>query len=111
MEVEELRKRLEELKQTVLRDFDETVKTYRRRVEELFERAKTNLDVRAELASLDALPWKPYRSGRGAWIFSDAAPELLKRLQTAPNKTIEIGGYRYRLQADGKFIARYPVGR
>ena len=111
MKTEEFKNRLEELKQAVLKDFDELVRAYRKRLEVLFERAETNLNVRAELASLDALPWKPYRSGSGEWIFADKAPRLRERLRATPNNTLEFGGYRYRLRANGTFIARYPIGR
>ena len=105
---EKLSGRLEEVKRAVLKEFDELVKAYRRRVVELFEKVERNLEVRQELAGLDSLPWKPYRSGSGEWIFADRAPELLKRLKASPSHMVEIGDYRYRLQANGRFIARYP---
>ena len=108
MTTEEFKNRLEELKQAILKELEEVYGGHRARVEELFKAAEANLDVRLELSQLDALPWKPYRSGSGEWIFADRAPELLQRLKASPSRMVEIGDYRYRLQANGKFIARYP---
>ncbi|RLI28965.1 hypothetical protein DRO58_00945 [Candidatus Bathyarchaeota archaeon] len=109
MEVEELRKRLEELRTAILKDLDDAYKSYRGKVEQVFRKAIANLEIRVELAGLDSLPWKPYRSGRGAWIFADEAPGLLERLKASHNNTLELGGYRYRLQGGGRFIGRYKV--
>ena len=40
--------------------------------------------------ALEELPWKPYRSGSGAWIFSDIEDSAAKRLREAPKDCIVI---------------------
>ncbi|MBS7610377.1 hypothetical protein KEJ19_07470, partial [Candidatus Bathyarchaeota archaeon] len=72
---------------------------------------RTKEDANGNSPSLKGLPWKPYRKGEGAWIFSNLpeASELKACLEKAPGKTLTIGGFRYRLQGDDRFIARYPL--
>lgn len=63
------------------------------------------------LEGLEELPWKPYKSGKGFWIFSNlpGASNLKACLLKAQGKTMVIGGFRYRPQGDAdRFIARYP---
>ncbi|MEM2927055.1 MAG: hypothetical protein QXO94_06305 [Candidatus Bathyarchaeia archaeon] len=63
------------------------------------------------LEGLEGLPWKPYKSGKGFWIFSNlpGASALKECLEKAPGKTLVLGGFRYRLQGEAdRFIARYP---
>jgi hypothetical protein len=61
--------------------------------------------------ALDGLPWTPYKSGKGAWIFSNLADPRANQLREAlmRNKgTIELYGVKYRFSGpDQKFIARY----
>jgi hypothetical protein len=61
---------------------------------------------------LDTLPWKPYASGKGEWVFAntDGAAVLREELSHADKKTLTIGKNRYRLSGtDDKFIGRTPV--
>jgi hypothetical protein len=62
---------------------------------------------------LSALPWREYENNRGHWIFSNTpgAEKLLADLKAAKNSALTLEGYRYRIQGDGKFIARYPAGK
>ena len=99
--------KLEEFKAAVLKAAEEAYRAYVNRLEELFK----TLEVAEEKPSrLEQLPWRSYRSGRGEWIFVNAkgAEWLVERLKATPDKTVVMGGYRYRLQGDDRFIARYP---
>jgi hypothetical protein len=61
---------------------------------------------------LDTLPWKPYASGKGEWVFAntDGAAVLREELSHADKKTLTIGKNRYRLSGtDDKFIGRTPI--
>lgn len=66
---------------------------------------------------LDALPWKKYASGKGAWVFSrqqDGSPSkdpVIGRLaaKLAKEGALTIHGRKYSLGGDsGQFLARYP---
>jgi hypothetical protein len=52
--------------------------------------------------------WTGFQSGKGAWIKSDAAPQLRDALSRAEGKTLVVGSYRYKLSGDtGQFINRF----
>ena len=57
---------------------------------------------------LMALPWRPYQSGMGEWVFADQAPEsLVKRLEQEGQ--IQIGEYVYALRTGSggkRFVSR-----
>lgn len=60
---------------------------------------------------LDHLPFKSFNKGVGGWIFSNIpeAGALAEALRRAPQKTLAIGAYRYRLSGDDdRFIQRFP---
>jgi len=66
----------------------------------------------APAPSLNALGWKPFRTGReGGWVFSNR-PEvkaLVDRLKTAKDKTLIEGPWRFRLSGEGdRFLQRFP---
>jgi hypothetical protein len=60
---------------------------------------------------LAALPWKPYQSGRGEWVFADQAPKaLVERLEREGQ--VELGGYVYSLREGSmgkRFVSRRPA--
>jgi hypothetical protein len=60
---------------------------------------------------LAALPWKPYQSGNGEWVFADRAPKaLVERLEREGQ--VELGGYVYSLREGSmgkKFVSRRPA--
>jgi hypothetical protein len=60
---------------------------------------------------LAALPWKPYQSGKGEWIFADKAPKaLVERLEREGQ--VELGGYVYTLREGSmgkRFVSRRPA--
>jgi hypothetical protein len=62
---------------------------------------------------LAALPWKPYQSGQGEWIFADQAPKaLVERLEKEGQ--VELGGYVYSLREGSmgkKFVSRRPASQ
>jgi hypothetical protein len=61
--------------------------------------------------ALNELPWTPYKSGKGAWIFSNLADpraNQLREVLTRNKGTIELYGVKYRFSGpDQKFISRY----
>jgi len=65
-------------------------------------------------AYLDGLPWTPFDSGGGSWIFAnvEGAEALADEIRKA-NAPIVIGSYRYKITRgrDGKreFVNRFPV--
>jgi len=73
--------------------------------------------------ALEALEWRPAKSGKGEWIFildregkvedAFARPplrEFLERVKAAPAETgLVLGGFRYRLNE--KFLHRWPLKR
>jgi len=68
-------------------------------------------EVKLDSAKLDSLPWKPYSSGTGAWIFADTkgAEELWAALRQRPTYgRIELEGWTYRLShgENRDFISR-----
>jgi hypothetical protein len=62
---------------------------------------------------LAALPWKPYQSGKGEWVFADRAPKaLVERLKREGQ--VELGGYVYSLREGSmgkKFVSRRPASQ
>ena len=63
--------------------------------------------------ALDQLPWQPFKSGKGEWIFANAkgpvVEALLSRLDQGGGKA-DLEGYHYKFSAsDQKFINRFPV--
>lgn len=69
-------------------------------------------EVELPQEALDGLPWKPYKSGKGEWIFSDLEDPTAKKLREALASNqgrIELHGFRYRFSGrDDRFISRYP---
>ena len=63
-------------------------------------------------SDLEKLPWKPFSSGNGSWIFSNLDNEIAKTLVELLKKyggKIEIGNYVYRFSGENnRFISRYP---
>jgi len=55
------------------------------------------------LPELDELPWKPFKTGNGDWIFSDRSTLLRDYIKQGHSI---IGGYRYWLYGNNKFIGR-----
>ncbi len=85
-----------------------------KRVLGLFEqRSVGSQEVAFTEDDLNALPWRPYQSGRGEWVFEDEAPKrLVERLRE--EREVEIGGYVYALKEGtrGKrFVSRRPADR
>jgi len=73
--------------------------------EELPPEAKAQLSLDSE--ALDKLSWTTFKNGKGAWTFSDKAPDLKKALLECGS--IQIGSFQYKLSGDqNKFITRYP---
>jgi hypothetical protein len=62
---------------------------------------------------LAALPWKPYQSGNGEWVFADQAPEaLVERLEKEGQ--VELGGYVYSIREGSmgkRFVSRRPASQ
>jgi hypothetical protein len=68
--------------------------------------AETTLPTEEDL---DSLPWRPYPSGRGEWVYQDEAPEALVERLRQEGKPVMIGRYLYSLRVGntGKtFISR-----
>jgi hypothetical protein len=58
---------------------------------------------------LDSLPWRPYPSGRGEWVYQDEAPEALVERLRQEGRPVMIGRYLYSLRVGntGKtFVSR-----
>lgn len=73
--------------------------------EELSPEAKAQLSLDPE--ALNKLSWTTFKNGKGAWTFSDKAPDLTKAL--LERGSIQIGSFQYKLSGDqNKFITRYP---
>ena len=62
--------------------------------------------------ALDGLPWKPYKSGSGDWIFSNLENLVAQSLRKALIKNhgrMKLHDVTYRFSGDdNKFISRYP---
>ena len=62
--------------------------------------------------TVESLPWKPYQSGNGGWIFTDLAEdnpvarELKEAIERSPKGQLELGPYVYRISGEGRFIGR-----
>jgi len=57
------------------------------------------------------LEWKPFKDKPGHWTFSKSNPLLRDTLLAAPNKTLEHGGFKYRLSGEqDMFLQRLPAG-
>ena len=55
--------------------------------------------------------WRPFKDKAGHWTFSKSNPLLRDTLLAAPNKTLEHGGFKYRLSGEqDMFIQRFAVG-
>lgn len=60
--------------------------------------------------NVESLPWTDFKNKKGAWIFSKKveAKSLLEKLKQRPDKTLEIGDYKYTISGDqGQFISRF----
>jgi hypothetical protein len=66
----------------------------------------------SDAANLDAIQWRPFKSGnKGEWTYSDApvAQQLVARLKAVKDKKLTIAGWHYRLSGDGdRFLQRFP---
>ena len=60
---------------------------------------------------LKNLPWKQWKNGGGAWIFTDEAPSKLANRIEENGGSLRIGGYIYQLRCEDKFIVRFPAKR
>lgn len=57
------------------------------------------------------MEWKPFKDKPGHWAFSKSNPLLRDTLLAAPNKTLEHGGFKYRLSGEqDMFLQRFPAG-
>ena len=69
-------------------------------------------EVELPKEALDGLPWKPYKSGKGSWIFSnleDATAKKLREYLAKNQEQMELHGVKYRFSGqDNKFISRFP---
>jgi len=55
--------------------------------------------------------WKPFKDKPGHWTFSKSNPLLRDTLLLAPNKTLEHGGFKYRLSGEqDMFLQRFSIG-
>jgi len=73
--------------------------------EELPPEVKAQLSLDSD--ALNKLSWIIFKNGKGAWTFSDKAPDLKKAL--LERGSIQIGSFQYKLSGDqNKFITRYP---
>jgi hypothetical protein len=67
--------------------------------------------------SISGLPpysvkWTPFTKGTGLWTFANdpAVKDLVMKLASAKNKTLEEDGFRYRLSGDGdRFLQAFPT--
>ena len=83
-----------------------------------FQRANTLPVAGANLPRQPVIPgvevkmeWKPFKDKAGHWTFSKSNPLLRDTLLAAPNKTLEHGGFKYRLSGEqDMFIQRFPAG-
>lgn len=68
-------------------------------------------EVELPKEALESLPWKPYKSGSGEWIFSNLEDPTAKSLREAlakNNGRVKLHGVTYRFSSqDNKFISRY----
>ena len=68
-------------------------------------------EVELPKEALDGLPWKPYKSGKGSWIFSNLDDPVAKKLREFLVKNqgkLELHGAKYRFSGqEDKFISRY----
>lgn len=101
----------------------ETVKVIRERLSEIIadldrmEDALKNAppgaieEVELPKEALEGLPWKPYKSGKGSWIFSNLEDPVAKKLREALAKNqgkLELHGAKYRFSGqEQKFISRF----
>jgi hypothetical protein len=86
---------------------------YLEQLRELLVASSAAPAVEPSEADLDNLPWRPYSSGRGEWIYRDEAPEALVARLEREGKGVVIGKYVYSLRsgATGKvFVSRREVG-
>ena len=83
------------------------------KMEEALQNAPPGAIEEVELPkeALDGLPWKPYKSGNGEWIFSNLENLIVQSLRNAlakNNGSIKLHGTTYRFSGDdNKFISRY----
>jgi hypothetical protein len=100
-------------REDVLRFVEERIEQLRRELQ-IYEELR-NILMRGEApvepteADLDSLPWRPYQSGTGEWVYQDEAPEALVERLRREGKPVRIGKYLYSLRvgATGKtFVSR-----
>jgi len=61
----------------------------------------------ARAEDIEQLGWKPFRNGKGEWIFKKFAPSLARMIELRGR--VDLNGYEYRISAD-KFINRRRTG-
>lgn len=82
-------------------------------VERLLLRPSKNTNERISLSkeTLDRLPWKLFKSGKGSWIYRDLpnpTAQLLVRLLVANGGSTELHGITYKFSGpNNKFISRF----
>ena len=95
--------KVREILQTALSELDAIEKHWR----------ETPPEAKLDVDKLRALPWTPYKNGKGAWLLwgrVEEAKVLKEALERAPDKTVVVGGFGYRLQGDRlQFISRFSA--
>jgi hypothetical protein len=82
-------------REDVLRFVEERIEQLRRELQ-IYEELR-NILMRGEApvepteADLDSLPWRPYQSGTGEWVYQDEAPEALVERLRREGKPVRIG--------------------
>ena len=98
--------KVKEVLQTALKE----VENLERQLAETEPKALGEIELTAE--ALNSLPWKPYQTGKGAWIFSNLdnpAVATLRNLLEKAGGRLELHGFIYRFSgSDRRFIARRP---
>lgn len=67
-------------------------------------------------ADIEALPWTPYKSGKGSWIFANldnpAAEKLCQLVEMTANGRLELFNHVYKFSGqDHAFISRFPKSK
>jgi len=95
--------KIREILQTALDELDAIERRWR----------EMPLEAKLDADRLEALPWTPYKNGKGAWLLWGRVEEakiLKETLEKAPDKTVVVGGFGYRLQGDRlQFISRFSA--
>ena len=104
-EVSNIISKIREILQTALDNLNKIEQNYR----------GLPIEVKLDIAKIEALPFVPYKSGIGSWLLweknSDARP-LRDAVEKAPGRTLDIGGFHYKIGGDrGQFLSRFPISK